>query len=147
MKLKRILVPYDGEAASEEMLRLACLVAKSARGHVIALSVIPSTGQGQPTSTEAAMPTQAVLERAERVGALYGVEVSGIALQAADATATVLDKAKELASGAIFMGLPRGWCAEKSAEAMQKISEMIGQASCPILFGCLPEMQEAGPAD
>src|SRR3989304_4604795 len=85
MKLKRILVPYDGDSPSEEMLRLACLVAKSARGHGIPLSGVPPVDRRQAQSRPTTMSTRAVLERAEKVGALYGVEVNGLALQSSDA--------------------------------------------------------------
>ncbi|TAK36827.1 MAG: hypothetical protein EPO21_01410 [Chloroflexota bacterium] len=139
MQLKRILVPYDGETPSEEMLRLACLVAKSARGHVVALSVVPPANPTRTLSRSTTMSTRAVLERAEKVGALYGVEVNGLALQSSDVAATVLDKARELGSGAIFVGLSQGLRTDDGEELIREISSLVDQAPCPVLFGYLPE--------
>lgn len=138
MKLKRILVPYDGDAPSEEMLRLACLVAKSSRGHVVALSVVPPAKRVASGDRPIAMSPRAVLERAEKVGALYGVEVSGLALQSSDAAATVLDQARELGTGAIFVGLSQGRHTDDCTELMREISSIVDQAPCPVLFGYLP---------
>lgn len=104
----RILVPLGGNTADDVALRLACDVAKKHRGRVQAVYVI-EVRRSQPLDAELPPEIQkgeAILRKAEEVGAETQTQVDTEVLQAREVGPAVVDEACERGVQLIIMGLP-----------------------------------------
>lgn len=108
IEAKRILVPVSGKPPDDEMVALACSIAKRSRGEVHVVYVIEVK---RTLALDADLPSdaedgEAVLERAEKVAAECGQEIQADLLQARVVGPTLVDEAIEREADLILVGLP-----------------------------------------
>lgn len=105
--LSRILVPVSHDTASEESLRLACLVARQSKAKVYVVYVIevnrslPLDAEIPSDNTE----SEVVLTRAEAIAADEDVEIETDLLQARDVASAVIEEALEREVDLVIMGV------------------------------------------
>jgi len=109
--LSRILVPVSHDAASEESLRLACLLARQSKAKVYVVYVI-EVNRSLPIDAE--IPTdnaesEVVLTRAEAIAADEDVEIETDLLQARDVSTAVVEEAVEREVDLVVMGTDYKW--------------------------------------
>ena len=104
---KRILVPVNGNPTDEEMVALACGIAKRAKSeiHVIYIIEVKRT-----LPLDADLPTEAehgegVLEAAERIAEGWDLRIQADMLQARDVGPTIVDEARERGVDLILLGI------------------------------------------
>jgi nucleotide-binding universal stress UspA family protein len=108
IEAKRILVPVSGKPTDDEMIGLACTIARSNKGEVHAVYVIEVK---RALALDADLPQDAeqgetVLERAERVAAEHKYEIQADLLQAREVGPTIVDEAIQRKADLILVGLP-----------------------------------------
>ncbi len=107
MELKRILVAASGNGADEEVVKLACNLAKKSKAEVYVVYVI---------EVKRSLPLDAVIEseiqkaeevltRAEDIAAERDYEVETDLIQAREAGSAIVDEAMERDVDLILMGL------------------------------------------
>ena len=107
LRLKEILVPVDGSAASLDALALACMLAKRNKGRIYAVYVVevartlPLDAELRPEATHG----EEILAQAERVADSLDSKVAGELLQARDAGHAIVDEAIERAVDGIVLGI------------------------------------------
>lgn len=107
MEFKRILVPVNGNPTDDEMIGLACMLAKRSKGQVIAMYVIevkrtlPLDADLPPESARG----ESILDRAEQVAEDYDMEIQTELLQARDVGAAIVDEAVERGVDLILIGI------------------------------------------
>jgi len=108
MEAKRVLLPVNGDDSDEESLWLACNLVRETKGKIYALYVIEVARQlplDSDVSSETAKGEQ-VLQRIEKLGKKYHVEVHAEILQAREAGPAVVQEAVERQVGTIVVGVP-----------------------------------------
>jgi nucleotide-binding universal stress UspA family protein len=133
LSVRRILVPCDGSDIAYAALALACDVAKQNRGEVFAVHVIV-VRRALPLDAEMTPETDrgnAILTRAEEIGAALGQTVQTELLQARDAGSSIVDEAANLGVDAIFLGLE---LKERIGEPTvgSKIDHLLREAQCQV---------------
>lgn len=107
MEVNKVLVPVNGGRVDEEILRLACTIAKRRRGKVYVVYVI-EVKRALPLDAEIESETQKgekVLNRAERVADEMDYQVETELLQAREAGLAIVDEALERGVDLILMGI------------------------------------------
>lgn len=107
MEAKKVLVPINGTAADEEAVKLACQLAKRAKGTVYVTYVI-QVDRTLPLDAEIEQEIErgeAVLDRAERTAEDQDYEVRTDLLQAREIGPAIVDEAIERGAGLIVIGL------------------------------------------
>jgi nucleotide-binding universal stress UspA family protein len=104
---KRILVPINGNASSDEMVALGCSIAKRTHGEVHVVYIIEVK---RTLPLDADLPPEAergemVLEQAEKVAEEVGVGIQADLLQARDVGPTIVDEARERGADLILLGI------------------------------------------
>ena len=107
MEFSRILVPVIGTEADDEAVRLACQLAKRAKGKIWAAYVVilkrtlPLDAEIEPEIHKA----EDILDRAEMVAEENDYELETDLLQAREAGPTIVDEAVERKIDLIIMGI------------------------------------------
>jgi nucleotide-binding universal stress UspA family protein len=107
MEFDKILVPISGTDTDEETIRLACRLAKKAKGTIWAVYVItvqrtlPLDAKIEPEIQKA----EAILDHIEMVAEEEDYKVEAEALQAREAGPAIIDEAVERGVGLILMGI------------------------------------------
>jgi len=107
MEFKRILVPVGGTEVDEEVVKLACRLAKRDKGKVWAVSVV-AVKRDLPLDAEIDSEIQNaedVLDFVERAAEEEGSEVETDVLQAREAGPAIIDEAVEKGVSLILMGI------------------------------------------
>ena len=104
---KRILVPVKGNPGDDEMVSLACSLARRTKGEVHILYIIEVK---RTLPLDADLPPEAergeqVLERAEQVAQEWSLPVQADLLQARDVGPTIVDEARERGADLILLGI------------------------------------------
>lgn len=104
---KRILVPISGNPTDDEMITLACGIAKRTKGEVHAVYIIEVK---RTLPLDADLPPEAergemVLEQAERVAEEADYKIQADLLQARDVGPTIVDEARERQADLIVLGI------------------------------------------
>ncbi len=107
MEFDKILVPISGTDADEETMRLACRLAKKAKGRIWAVYVItvqrtlPLDAKIEPEIQKA----EDILDHIEMVAEEEDYKVEAEALQAREAGPAIIDEAVERGVDLILMGI------------------------------------------
>ena len=107
MEFSKILVPVIGTEADDEAVRLACQLAKRAKGKIWATYVVtmkrtlPLDAEIEPEIQKA----EEILDRAEMVAEENDYELETDLLQAREAGPTIVDEAMERKVNLIIMGI------------------------------------------
>ncbi len=107
MKVRRILVPVNGNRTDSEAIEFACSYAKRTKAEVFAIYVIevkrtlPLDAEIQPEIERG----EQVLEQAERVAEGVDCQIQAELLQARDVGPAIVDEAIERGVDLIVMGL------------------------------------------
>ena len=107
MEAKRVLVPVRGSDADEETMRLACQLAKKAKGKVWAVSVV-AIKRSLPLDAEIdseLKKAEDILNKAETVAEEEDWEVETDVLQAREVGPAIVDEAVERGVDVIVMGI------------------------------------------
>lgn len=104
---KRILVPVNGNPTDDEMVALACTLAKRSRAEVHVIYIIEVK---RTLPLDADLPPDAergemILERAEQVAEQRGMQIQADLLQARDVGPTIVDEARERGIDLILLGI------------------------------------------
>lgn len=107
IKPRRILVPISGNPTDDEMVALACGIAKRTRGEVHVIYIIEVK---RTLPLDADLPPEAekgeqVLEQAERVAKDWDWQIQADLLQARDVGPTIVDEARERQADLIILGI------------------------------------------
>jgi nucleotide-binding universal stress UspA family protein len=108
IQARRILVPVNGNPTDDDMISLACGLAKRQRGEVIAMYVIEVK---RTLPLDADLPPEAskgeqALERAEETAEELGVDLKTELLQARDVGTAIVDEAVARQADLIILGMP-----------------------------------------
>jgi len=107
MKLDRILVPVIGSQADEEVIKLACRLARQDKGKIHAVYIItmrrelPLDAEIEPEIRKA----EDILNHIETVGEKQNCKIDTDLLQAREAGPAIIDEAVEREVDLILMGL------------------------------------------
>jgi len=107
MAARRILVPVNGNPTDDEMIALACQLARPSRAHVHAIHVIEvkrSLPLDADLAPEAARGEE-VLDRAERIAEQWDLEIESELLQARDVGTAIVDEAIAREVDLILLGI------------------------------------------
>ena len=104
---KRVLVPINGNPTDDEMVALACSIAKRTKGEVHVVYIIEVK---RTLPLDADLPPEAergemVLEQAERVAESFDLQIQADLLQARDVGPTIVDEARERGADLILLGV------------------------------------------
>jgi nucleotide-binding universal stress UspA family protein len=104
---KRILVPVNGNPTDEEMVSLACTLAKRSKAeiHVIYIIEVKRTLPLDADLPPEAEKGEIVLEQAERVAEQFDQRIQADLLQARDVGPTIVDEARERGVDLILLGV------------------------------------------
>jgi nucleotide-binding universal stress UspA family protein len=107
IRASRILVPVNGNATDDDMIALACQIAKANRGEARAIYVIEVK---RALPLDADLPSEAargeeVLDHAERVAETWDLELDTELLQARDVGTAIVDEAINRGADLILLGI------------------------------------------
>ena len=107
MQARRILVPVNGNPTDDEMVELACEVARRSNAQIYAIHVI-EVKRTMPLDAE--LPAEAqrgedVLDRAEQVAERFDQQIETDLLQARDVGPAIVDEALERGIDLIVLGV------------------------------------------
>lgn len=105
---RRILVPINGSSTDDEAVRLACRLARRQRAKVYVVTILEvkrSVPLGAVPDAEIER-AEALLEKAEAIGAEFDVELDTELLQAREAGPAIVDEIREWQADLVVMGLP-----------------------------------------
>ncbi|MDY6908006.1 MAG: universal stress protein [Chloroflexota bacterium] len=107
LEFSKFLVPVKGETVDEEVVRLACTIARRRKGRVYVVYVI-QVKRALPLDAEIETETQQgerVLRQAERIATEMDYEVETEILQAREIGPAIVDEAVERGIELIIMGI------------------------------------------
>ena len=135
LRMRDILAPVDGSAASMDALALACLLSKRNKGTVYAVYVIEVA---RNLSLDADLPNEAargeeILTQAEKVAEAVDYKVSGELLQARDWGHAIVDEAIERDVSAVVLGVGYGRAVGESG-AGKMAQYVIFHAPCQVII-------------
>ena len=108
MEVKKILVPFCGNNADEEAIKLACDLAKKSKAEVYVVYIIevPRTLPLDAQIDFEMQRTEELLTQAEDIAADQDYEIETDLLQAREAGPGIVDEAMERKVDMIIMGIP-----------------------------------------
>ncbi|MCL4544734.1 MAG: universal stress protein [Chloroflexi bacterium] len=101
------LVPIAGNEVDEQVVRLACTLARRQQSRVVMLHIIEVPRSLPVTADMNIESSRFALERAAQVAEKLGIQATTEVIQARDAGGTIVDEAKNMEAGLILLGLPR----------------------------------------
>ena len=106
-KLKRILVPVNGNIADEDAINLACEIARKTRASIFVVYIIEVTRSLPLDAVVQAELSKAeqILTRAEDIASEMDYEIKTDLIQAREAGVAIVDEAIEKEMDLIIMGL------------------------------------------
>jgi nucleotide-binding universal stress UspA family protein len=107
MEFPKFMVPVSGEKVDEEIIRLACTIAKRRKGKVYVVHVI-EVKRSLPLDADIESETEKgekILDHAERIAAEADYEVETELLQAREVGPAIVDEAVERGVDLIIMGV------------------------------------------
>ncbi len=135
METKKILVPVNGKSVDDEVVKLACNLAKKSKAKVDVVNIIEverSLSLDTPVDSEADK-AEGILGHAEDVAHETNYEVETDLIQAREAGPAIVDTAKERKTDLIVMGT--GYKKHLGVFALGKtISHILKEAPCQILL-------------
>lgn len=107
IRASRILVPVNGNSTDDDMIALACQIAKANRGEARAIYVIEVK---RALPLDADLPSEAargeeVLDHAERVAETWDQDIETELLQARDVGTAIVDEAINRGADLILLGI------------------------------------------
>lgn len=108
IQVRRVLVPVNGNPTDDDIVALACGLAKRQRAEVYAMYVI-EVNRRLPLDAELASETshgEATLDRAERQAHELGVDLKTELVQARDVGTAIVDEALARQVELIILGMP-----------------------------------------
>ena len=107
IQASRILVPVNGNATDDDMIALACQIARQSHGEVRAIYVIEVK---RALPLDADLPAEAlrgeqVLDRAELVAEAWSQEIESELLQAREVGIAIVDEAISREADLILLGI------------------------------------------
>lgn len=105
---RRILVPVNGSHTDDEAVRLACRLARRQRAKVYVITIIEvkrSVALGAVPQGEVER-AEALLDRAEAIGAEHEIDVEIELLQAREAGPAIVDELREWKADLVVVGMP-----------------------------------------
>jgi nucleotide-binding universal stress UspA family protein len=104
---RRILVPINGNPTDQEMIQLACGLARKGKGEVHAIYIIEVK---RTLPLDADLPPESelgerVLEHAEATAEKLGMQIQADLLQARDVGPTIIEEAREREADLILLGI------------------------------------------
>ena len=149
MGVPTVLVPYDGSAASDRMLRMACDAAAARGGRVVALA-LTQVHRALPLANLPPVfdePGWRALFHAEEVAKQRGTSIEPRLRHTYDAGRTIVREAHALQADAIFLALkpPRfSWLPLRLGGTARTV--MRG-APCPVILGHVHPAAELDATD
>jgi nucleotide-binding universal stress UspA family protein len=135
VKAKRILVPVGGNSVDEEVIRLACNLAKKPKAQVCVVYII-EVERSLPLDAEVDSETkkaEAVLASAEDIAAEEHCDIETDLLQAREAGPGIVDEAIERGVDLIIMGI--GYKRHLGAFDLGKtVPYVLKEAPCHVLL-------------
>src|SRR3990172_3095707 len=130
MTFKRIVVPYEGGALSEDALRMACeLAADGAKiTTVYVVRVPPSMPIGAGEAHE--QTARETLQRADAIGRELGADVETYLAKAPDVAQGINETAATLRADLLVMSLPHNHTAEETMVLSHTASRILRRAPC-----------------
>jgi nucleotide-binding universal stress UspA family protein len=104
----RILVPVNGSATDEDVVRLACRLALRQRARVFVITIV-EVRRGLPLSSiqsQEVAAAEALLDRAEALGKEYEVDMKVELLQAREAASAIVEEVTARQADLMVVGLP-----------------------------------------
>lgn len=102
-----VLVPVNGNALDDQVVRLACTLVRRKQGKLTLLHII-EVPRSLPLDANLNIDSsRRILDRAAEVAEQTDVQASTEVIQARDAGATIVEEARNMGAGLILMGLPR----------------------------------------
>ncbi len=102
-----VLVPVNGNAVDEQVVRLACTVVRRQQGKLTLLHII-EVPRSFPLDAEMNIESsRRILDSAAELAEKMGVQAGTEVIQAREAGATIVDEARNISAGLIMLGLPR----------------------------------------
>ncbi len=151
MDLRRILVPTLGTAFSEEMVAVACRLAKRERATVRALYIyeVPPALPVTELPLDEQRKGAAVLERAAQIGEGLGVRVELALYQGRKAGPMILTEAERLGVDVILMGLNPGRLLQEGVGGAPTIGKTVAyvlkHCNCRVLLSRPCRVGSEGP--
>jgi nucleotide-binding universal stress UspA family protein len=108
IQARRILVPINGNPTDDDMISLACGLAKRQRGEVYAMYVIevkrtlPLDADLPPESSRG----EEALDRAQSIAEREGIQLKSELVQARDVGTAIVDEAVARQAELIILGMP-----------------------------------------
>lgn len=107
MRPGNVLVPVNGNAVDEQVVRLACTLVRRQQGNLTLLHII-EVPRSFPLDAEFNIEaSRRLLDAAAEVAEGLGVQAKTEVIQARDAGATIVEEGRNMSAGLILMGLPR----------------------------------------
>ncbi len=146
MALRTILIPYDGSAQADDLLRLACEEV-GGDGRVVALYVtrVPPSLPLDPLPARVDAAGNDALDHAERVTRPYDGVVETRLTRARHVADAIVGEARETGADAIYMPLGQGsiWRRWRRARAAWRIAR---RAPCRVLLCYVPALDDLDAA-
>jgi nucleotide-binding universal stress UspA family protein len=102
-----VLVPVNGNAVDEQVVRLACTVVRRQQGKLTLLHII-EVPRSFPLDAEFNIESsRRILDDAAEIAEKMGVQAGTEVIQAREAGATIVEEARNMGAGLILLGLPR----------------------------------------
>ena len=134
-KARRFLVAISGNIADEEVVKLACTMAKKPKAevHVVYVIEVHRTLPLDAVVEYDIEKAEAILTRAEDIAAENDYEVETDLIQARDAGAAIVDEIREHKIDLVFMGVHN----KKSFGHFSLghvIPHVLEEATCPVIL-------------
>jgi nucleotide-binding universal stress UspA family protein len=138
MTFKRVVVPYEGGALSEDALRLACGLAGD--GTPVTAVYVVRTPPSMPIGAERASEEvgREMLKRAEVIGRELGANVETYVAKAPEVAEGITEAAATLDADAIVMSLRHKHAPGETLVLSHTASRILRHAPCRVLITYSP---------
>ena len=133
----RLLVPYNGSAASRRGLDVALQLAggqKNSRLHAVYVVEVDRRLPLNADLPEASVTGECCLADVEERSRRFKTDCDGDILQARDAGHAIVDEAVELAVTAIVMGVPRSGAEPQAVNLGKTAAYVLQHAPCDVIL-------------
>lgn len=108
MQYRRILVPLSGASVDADVIRIAATLARTTHAEILAVHVIEVRWN---LALDAVLEVETekgeiLLEEATKIAALAGAKIETELLQARDASAAIIDTARDREVDLVLLGMP-----------------------------------------